>query len=80
MLHTLTMPTLELWADLDRVLDVSSVEVHREHFPDPTIVIMKDCGHSPMAERPTEAAEIYVDFLGDEPATRSLGGETQRRD
>ena len=80
MLHTLTMPTLVLWADLDRVLDVSSVEVHREHFPDPTIVIMKDCGHSPMAERPMEAAEIYVEFLGDEPATRSLGGETQRRD
>jgi pimeloyl-ACP methyl ester carboxylesterase len=30
---------------------------------DSTAVIMKDCGHLPMIERPQEAAEHYLTFL-----------------
>ncbi len=55
--------TLVLWGDQDRVLDVSSALVLKKGLPDSTTVIMKDCGHLPMIERPQEAAEHYLTFL-----------------
>ena len=55
--------TLVLWGDQDRVLDVSSVEVLKKGLPNSTAVIMKDCGHLPMIERPQEASEHYLAFL-----------------
>ncbi|UTW08364.1 alpha/beta fold hydrolase [Pseudomonas benzenivorans] len=58
-------PTLLLWGDRDRVLDVSSIEVMRPLLRQPSVVIMKDCGHAPMIERPQETAEHYQRFLAD---------------
>jgi abhydrolase domain-containing protein 6 len=55
--------TLVLWGDRDRVLDVSSVQVLERGLPNSATVIMKDCGHLPMIERPQEAAEHYAAFL-----------------
>lgn len=55
--------TLALWGDHDRVLDVSSVQVLKKGLSDCTAVIMKDCGHLPMIERPQEAANHYLAFL-----------------
>jgi pimeloyl-ACP methyl ester carboxylesterase len=55
--------TLVLWGDRDRVLDVSSVQVLEKGLPNSTTVIMKDCGHLPMIERPQEAAERYLAFV-----------------
>ncbi|AYC35100.1 alpha/beta hydrolase [Pseudomonas cavernae] len=56
-------PTLLLWGDQDRVLDVSSIDVMKPLLKKPTVVIMKDCGHAPMLERPQETAEHYQAFL-----------------
>ncbi len=56
-------PTLLLWGDMDRVLDVSSIEVMKPLLKNPTVVIMKNCGHVPMIERPEETAGHYQDFL-----------------
>ena len=56
-------PTLLLWGDKDRVLDVSSIEVMRPLLKKPSVVIMKDCGHVPMIERPEETAQHYQAFL-----------------
>lgn len=55
--------TFVLWGDHDRVLDVSCVEALKNGLPDCTAVIMKDCGHVPMIERPQEAAKHYLAFL-----------------
>lgn len=55
--------TLVLWGDHDRVLDVSCVQVLEKKLTNCTTVIMKDCGHLPMIERPQEAAEHYLAFL-----------------
>jgi len=55
--------TLVLWGDHDRVLDVSCVQVLEKGLPNCTVVIMQDCGHLPMVERPHEAAEHYLAFL-----------------
>jgi pimeloyl-ACP methyl ester carboxylesterase len=56
-------PTLLLWGDKDRVLDVSSIEVMKPLLKNPTVVIMKNCGHVPMIERPEETAGHYQEFL-----------------
>ena len=56
-------PTLLLWGDQDRALDVSSIEVMKPLLKQPTVVIMKDCGHVPMIERPAETAAHYQTFL-----------------
>lgn len=56
-------PTLLLWGDQDRALDVSSIEVMKPLLKQPTVVIMKDCGHVPMIERPEETATHYQAFL-----------------
>jgi pimeloyl-ACP methyl ester carboxylesterase len=54
---------LVLWGDQDRVIDVSRVLVLKDGLPNSIAVIMKDCGHVPMLERPEEAAEHYLTFL-----------------
>ncbi len=56
-------PTLLLWGDRDRVLDVSSIEVMKPLLKKPKVVIMRDCGHAPMLERPEETARHYQAFL-----------------
>lgn len=61
-LSKIPQPTLILWGDTDRVVDVSSVSIF-EKIKNHTKVIMKDCGHVPMIERPEETASLYLDFL-----------------
>lgn len=56
-------PTLLLWGDRDRVLDVSSLEVMQPLIRRASSVVMKDCGHAPMIERPAETARHYQAFL-----------------
>ena len=56
-------PTLLLWGDRDRVLDVSSIEVMRPLLKRPSVVIMENCGHVPMVERPEETAQHHQAFL-----------------
>lgn len=62
-LPRIQVPTLLLWGDQDRVLDVSSIEVMKPLLKKPSVVIMKNCGHVPMLERPDETARHYQDFL-----------------
>lgn len=62
-LPKITAPTLLLWGDRDRVLDVSSIEVMKPLLKKPSVAILRDCGHVPMIERPEETARLYLDFL-----------------
>jgi abhydrolase domain-containing protein 6 len=55
--------TLILWGDDDRILDMSAVKVFERGIADHKTVIMKQCGHTPMLERPEEAAKHYLEFL-----------------
>lgn len=63
LLPGLDLPVLVLWGDRDRILHVSTTEVLEKNLPREKTVIMKDCGHLPMLERPEEAARHYLDFL-----------------
>ena len=62
-LPKIQVPTLLLWGEQDRLLDVSSIEVMKPLLAKPSVVIMKNCGHAPMIERPEETAKHYQAFL-----------------
>jgi len=55
--------TLILWGDQDKILDVSSVPVFEKGLRNHKTVIIKDCGHLPMVEKPQETATHYIDFI-----------------
>lgn len=63
LLGQIRQPTLVLWGEYDRVLDVSIVDAMRPLLPQAEVVIMEDTGHIPMLERPAETAEYYRAFI-----------------
>lgn len=62
-LNRLNMPTLVLWGDDDRVLDISSVPLFRQGIPHAEVAILPACGHVPMLEKPVETARLHRDFM-----------------
>lgn len=64
MMARLHMPTLVLWGDKDLIVDVSCVESFKSFLPHlEKVVILEDCGHVPMMERPEESAAHYAAFI-----------------
>jgi pimeloyl-ACP methyl ester carboxylesterase len=57
-LAELTVPTLVVWGDTDRITDKSAGPLWRDGAPDATLVVMKQTGHVPMLERPAESAAL----------------------
>lgn len=55
--------TLILWGDQDKIIEVSSVPVFEKGLKSHKTVIIKDCGHMPMMEKPQETAMQYIDFI-----------------
>lgn len=55
--------TLIIWGDTDRVIDPSAASVFQTKIKNARTVIMKDCGHGPMVERPEETAKHFLEFL-----------------
>jgi abhydrolase domain-containing protein 6 len=62
-LEKIQAQTLILWGNRDRVIDVSAAEVFSKGILRSTVILMEDCGHLPMIERPDEAAAHYLSFL-----------------
>ena len=56
-------PTFILWGDRDSLLHPSSVPILERGIVNHQTVMMKDCGHMPMLERPAETADHYLRFL-----------------
>ena len=55
--------TLILWGEQDKIIDVSSVPVFEKGLKNHKTVIIKNCGHVPMIEKPQETATHYLDFI-----------------
>ncbi len=55
--------TLVLWGDTDRIFPAANVRVIKQGIPGAKVVVMKNCGHVPMSERPEEASDHYLTFL-----------------
>jgi pimeloyl-ACP methyl ester carboxylesterase len=73
ILPEIEQPSLVVWGEKDRVIDVSAATVFADAIPDAELIIMPNVGHLPMIERPEESASYYSDFL-----IRSGGGPSSR--
>ncbi len=62
MVAGLATPTLIVWGDRDRVLDVSGAAILRRSLPNSRLVIMPGLGHLPMLETPRRTAVDYRAF------------------
>lgn len=67
-LDGITTPTLILWGDCDRVLDLSAGRVFHEKIPGSRLVILHGVGHTPQHEVPDQVAGILDQFLASQPA------------
>lgn len=60
----LTAPTLIVWGDQDRTINVATAEILHGLLPNSHVIIMPDIGHLPMIERPQQTADDYLRFRG----------------
>lgn len=60
---SLHMPTLIIWCQEDRIFHVSGANVLHDALPNSSAEILKNCGHVPMLDKPTEVAKAYLSFL-----------------
>ena len=58
----LTTPTLIVWGDRDRTINVATAEVLHKLLPNSQVIIMPEIGHLPMIERPQQSADDYLRF------------------
>jgi len=72
-------PTLLLWGDQDRILDVSSIETMKPLLKNASVVIIKDCGHAPILERPEESAADYLKFIDQASLQAARQGKPSQR-
>ena len=63
VLPQIKVPTLVLWGDQDKVINVSSTEVFKRLMSQAQVVIFKGVGHAPQIERTKESAQAYETFL-----------------
>jgi abhydrolase domain-containing protein 6 len=62
-LFKIKVKTIVIWGNKDRIIHVSSTDVIKKKMPDAKIVILENCGHLPMIERPEDTAKPYLEFL-----------------
>ena len=58
----LSMPTLVVWGDRDRVLHYSGMDTLKTKLANGTFVLMPDIGHLPMIEASSASAVEYLSF------------------
>ena len=56
-------PTLVIWGDQDRVLHVSSVDVFKQGIRSSEVLLLRGCGHMPMAENTRACADAWLALL-----------------
>ena len=62
LLPKIKAPVLLVWGQLDRVVDVSGVEVLLNVRPDIHTLVMPATGHSPMIDKPRQLATAFLKF------------------
>ncbi len=62
-LNKITVSTLIVWGDSDKLVHISSVPIFEKNIKNSKSVIIKECGHAPMLEKPAETAAAYQEFL-----------------
>ena len=58
-----SIPVLLIWGSKDRVVDLNSAALMKQHLPHAEIAIIEGAGHLPYEECPEEFCRIVEDFL-----------------
>jgi pimeloyl-ACP methyl ester carboxylesterase len=67
-LRRIRVPTLVVWGRDDLVVPATDAAGFIERIPHAELVVFEDCGHVPMAERPTRFNRLLARFLGEVPS------------
>jgi pimeloyl-ACP methyl ester carboxylesterase len=83
-LSRIAAPTLLIWGEGDRVVDVAVGRRLAEQIPDARLEIVERAGHLPLEEQPEACNRLLLDFLRDagqaaEPSATSLSGGALHR-
>lgn len=62
-LPKISAPTLVVWGDRDKVLNIKESKVFAEKIPDSKLRIVWGTGHSPFIDKPAKFLEIIKEFL-----------------
>jgi pimeloyl-ACP methyl ester carboxylesterase len=62
-IHRIQSPTLLLWGESDGLVPASYAEDFRTSIKDSRVVILQECAHMPMYEKPEEFVAVVSDFL-----------------
>jgi pimeloyl-ACP methyl ester carboxylesterase len=63
LLKSVTVPSLVIWGDQDKVVPVSAAKVFAEALPQARLEIVKGCGHAVDMEQPAELARLTRAFV-----------------
>jgi len=66
-LNEIDIPTLIIWGDRDRYMSPKFAQVALREIPGSKLVMIPDCGHSPMLEHPEEFTTAIRQFILSEP-------------
>lgn len=65
LLPLITAPTLLIWGREDRITPLQVAEEFKNMIPDARLVVIEECGHAPMMEKPEDfnfAMQQYLDY------------------
>jgi pimeloyl-ACP methyl ester carboxylesterase len=62
-LHRITLPTLVLWGEADRVLPLEHAEALKRCISGAELSTLANCGHASDVERPHELATAIIEFI-----------------
>ena len=63
----LAIPSLIVWGEQDRAVNVATADILHRLLPRSAVVVMPGVGHMPMLERPRQAAADYLRFRANAP-------------
>ena len=64
VVERLTVPTMVLWGDKDRLLPIRALRRWVPRLPNGRLVVLRNCGHMPIIERPQAVIDALTSFLG----------------
>ena len=62
-LTKVTTPTLIVWGKQDAIIPLECGELYQQAFPNASLQVIDQCGHSPQVEKPQEFNKVVTDFL-----------------
>jgi pimeloyl-ACP methyl ester carboxylesterase len=65
LLPALQTPTLLIWGDNDRITPPHVAREFEHYLPNAVLVMLEQCGHAPMMEKPVEFNGVLEGWLGE---------------